>query len=609
MSDIALDHHVKVSKKTGFNQFWALLARYLRPQWGRVLGMALLLLAGIAIELANPQVIRYFLDSAQAGQGRSLLAAAGLFIAFSILQQGFQLAATYTSQNVGWAATNRLRADLARHCLRLDLTFHKRHTPGELIERIDGDVTGLANFFSEFTVRLLGNAMLVLGILALLFRENAWMGLGLTIYTLLTLIAMNLIQRMAIPRWKAERQAGADLSSYLEERISGAEEIKATAAEAYTMRRLYALLREFMQRRRVAFVTSSLAFSTTNLIYVLGYAGGLAVSVYLFMHGKASLGTAYLIVYYIGMLSDPLQKMREQVQDLQKSTASIQRIQELFDLQPGVANPIASQPLREGALECCFEHVSFCYDDQETAQNQTERGEGERVDLILDDISFKVQPGRVLGILGRTGSGKSTITRLLFRLYDPVAGEIRLGGVDLRATTPADLRSHVGMVTQDVQLFDAMVRENLTFFNPQITDDRLAAALKTLRLWEWVQSLPDGLSTRLAVGGQGLSAGEAQLLAFTRVFLRDPGLVILDEASSRLDLATETLVEHAVDRLFSGRTGVVIAHRLKTVQSANDILILEKGRVVEYGPRQSLALDPQSRFNHLLQTGLEEVLA
>jgi ABC-type multidrug transport system fused ATPase/permease subunit len=215
----------------------------------------------------------------------------------------------------------------------------------------------------------------------------------------------------------------------------------------------------------------------------------------------------------------------------------------------------------------------------------------------------------VLGILGRTGSGKSTLTRLLLRLYDPGQGCVRLGGVDIRAAALADLRQRVGMVTQDVQLFGASLRDNLTFFDPSITSAQLAAALKTLRLWEWVQALPGGLDTPLAAGGQGLSAGEAQLLAFTRVFLKNPGLVILDEASSRLDPATEALMEQAVSRLFEGRTGLVIAHRLKTVQRADDILILENGRVVEWGRREALASDPASRFSALMRTGMEEALA
>jgi len=186
--------------------------------------------------------------------------------------------------------------------------------------------------------------------------------------------------------------------------------------------------------------------------------------------------------------------------------------------------------------------------------------------------------------------------------------------VDIRDLTLTDLRRHVGTVTQDVQLFAATVRDNLTLFNnydpdrPPLGDDRIRDALETLGLGDWLRDLPHGLDTLLESGGQGLSAGEAQLLAFARVFLRDPHLVVLDEASSRLDPGTEQLLERAIDRLLIGRTGIIIAHRLRTVGRADDILILENGRVVEFGPRAALAADPGSRFYRLLQTGLEEVL-
>ncbi len=586
-----------------------LLARYLRPQARSVAWMALALLAGIAIKLVNPQVLRYFLDAAQAGGAlRSLSAAAGLFLAFAFLQQALSLAAQYTAARVGWQSTNRLRSDLVRHVLRLDLPFHKTHTPGELIDRVDGDVTHLSNFLSMFTVNVVGNGLLVLGILALLFRENAWLGLGMLAYTLVTLLVLRWIQSLAVPRWADERQASAALYGFVEERISGAEEIRAAGAEAYVMRGLYQHMRVFTRRNRAAMVYSSLTYNLTNLVYVLGYAAGLAVGVILFTRGEASLGTAYLITYYVGMLSDPLQSIRGQAEDLQQALANIQRINELFSLRPRVGDlPGAGEakPLPRGPLAVRFAGVSFQYDDDPGgagSENGAPQGSA------LSGVSFDIQPGRVLGILGRTGSGKSTLTRMLFRLYDPTQGAIELGGVDLREARLDDLRRQVAMVTQDVQLFQATVRDNLTFFNRAIPDERLEQVLRQLRLWDWVQSLPDGLETPLA-GGQSLSAGEAQLLAFARVFLKDPGLVILDEASSRLDPATETLMERAIDSLFAGRTGVVIAHRLKTVQRADDILILEDGRVVEYGPRAALAGDERSRFYRLLQTGLEEALA
>jgi ATP-binding cassette subfamily B protein len=216
-------------------------------------------------------------------------------------------------------------------------------------------------------------------------------------------------------------------------------------------------------------------------------------------------------------------------------------------------------------------------------------------------------PGRVLGLLGRTGSGKTTLTRLLFRLYDPTAGAIRLGGVDPRDMRHDELRARVGMVTQDVQLFQATVRDNLTLFDRSISDARIVAILEELGMRPWLNTLSLGLDTELSAGG-GLSAGESQLLAFARVFLQDPGLVVLDEASSRLDPATERLIERAVDKLLKGRTGIIIAHRLATVQRADEILILNRGRIAEHGAREQLACDPASRFATLLRVGMDEVL-
>jgi ATP-binding cassette subfamily B protein len=580
---------------SAFRRYGRFLIHYLRPQKGRVLWLAVLLLAGIGLQLLNPQVIRFFLDTAQAGGvPQALLLAAGAFIAFALLQQVIQWTARLASQQVSWAATNQLRLDLVRHCLHLDMPFHKEHTPGELIERIDGDADQLANFFSQFAVRILGNSLLVLGILLLLFREDLWVGVGMAFYTLLTLSVLGFVQRPAARRWAEARQMSAEQYGYIEEHISGAEELRAAGAEGYALRRLYQLMQVYLVKQRAAYVISSLTWNLTNLIYVIGYAAGLALAVYLYTQVKETLGTAYLIVYYVGMLTEPLQNILEQVQDLGQASASLGRLQELLDLQPQVRQPEEEAVhLPQGELGVEFQAVSFHYDQDEN---------------VLQDVSFSLPAGQVLGILGRTGSGKSTLTRLLFRLYDPTGGSIGLGGVDLRRVSLADLRGRVGMVTQDVQLFEASVRDNLAFFDASIRDEQLEQVLQSLRLWDWVQTLPQGLETKLSSGSLGLSAGEAQLLAFGRVFLKDPGLVILDEASSRLDPVTEALMEQAVDRLFAGRTAILIAHRLKTVQRADLILILENGRVAEFGPRQALAADPQSRFSLLLKTGLEEAL-
>lgn len=229
-------------------------------------------------------------------------------------------------------------------------------------------------------------------------------------------------------------------------------------------------------------------------------------------------------------------------------------------------------------------------------------------DRVLRNLTFELAPGRVLGLLGRTGSGKTTLARLLLRLYDPTEGRVCFSGAPLTDAGVDEVRKRVAVVTQEVQLFHASVRDNLTLFNLAIDDETIRAVLVDLELGPWLESLPEGLDTELSAGGGGLSAGQAQLLAFARVFLANPDLVILDEASSRLDPATEQRIEHAVDRLLANRTGIIIAHRLNTVQRADEVLILEDGAIRELGERVQLAQDPCSYFYHLLQTGMEDVL-
>jgi ABC-type multidrug transport system fused ATPase/permease subunit len=281
------------------------------------------------------------------------------------------------------------------------------------------------------------------------------------------------------------------------------------------------------------------------------------------------------------------------MQDLQKAAAGVERISDLFALSATIRGQ-GVRELPEGALPIGFDGVSFHYEDGEP---------------VLENVSFRLGAGRKLGLLGRTGSGKTTLTRLLFRLYDPVAGRIELGNTDLRALEPDYVRSRVAMVTQDVQLFRASVRDNLTFFGQQVPADAIIRVIRDVGLGDWYDRLEKGLDTDLAPGGNDLSAGQAQLLAFARVFLADPSVVVLDEPSSRLDPATERLLERAMARLLDGRTGIIIAHRLATVQKADDIMIIENGQVAEFGARPDLVRDPESHFSSLLRTGSQEAFA
>jgi ATP-binding cassette, subfamily B, bacterial len=579
-------------------QYWDLLVDYLRPEWRKTTLLAVLLFSGIGLQLLNPQIMRSFIDAALARAELGTLATyALLFIAVGLVNQVLTVATTYVGQDVGWRATNRLREDLARHCLNLDLGFYHERTPGELIERLDGDVTALSNFFSQLVVRVIGSGLLVMGTLVMLFREDWRVGLVLTVFAIVAMVTLNRARNLAVPQQREERQASANLFGLLEERLAGLDDIRANGAGAYTMLRYHERMRDLFQKGRKAIVLRSVTWLLAMGLFTVGNALTLGLGAYFFLIGAITIGTVYLFFQYTQMLQQPLEQITNQLQELQRATASIQRIQELRQIQSRVKDgPGALLPA--GPLRVEFDDVSFAYADEADAED----------DLVLRELSFQLAPGQILGLLGRTGSGKTTISRLLFRFYDPTSGAIRLGGADSRTARLPELRRRVGIVTQDVQLFSATVRDNLTLFDRAISDERVLTVINELGLDGWYASLPDGLETKLDSGGAGLSAGEAQLLAFVRVFLRDPGLVILDEASSRLDPATERLIERAVDKLLKNRTGVIIAHRLATVQRADEILILDGGRIGEHGRRADLARDPSSRFAQLLRVGMEEVL-
>jgi ATP-binding cassette subfamily B protein len=583
-----------------FREYRDLFIKYLRPRWAKVLLLTGLMLAGIGLQVANPQIIRYFIDTALAGGSQQgLVYAALIFLAFAITTQALAVAATYVGEDVGWSATNALRADLALHVLRLDMAYHNDHTPGELIERIDGDVANLAIFFATLVIRIFGSLLLVVGVLIALTLVNWRITLALTAYAGLALVLQTRFREFATPHWEATREVSGNLFGFLEEHLAGAEDIRSSGAVDYVLRDLYQLGRTRLATERKAATMGIVMVLLWIGLFALGQVVAFGAGYYLFQAGLLTVGTAYLIVYYTEVIFRPLADVSHELQNLQKAAGSLVRIRALAQtttqLPDGPGHPIPS-----GALGVEFDSVSFRYG---------QRG------LVLQDISLQVAPGQVLGLLGRTGSGKTTLTRLLVRLYDPTTGSIRVGTlraggqVDVRDARLAALRRRIGVVTQDVQLFRASVRDNLTFFDPAVADDRILAVIDELGLGPWYRALPAGLDSELEGGSAGLSAGQAQLLAFTRVFLKEPGLVILDEASSRLDPATEQLIEHAVDRLLVGRTGLIIAHRLDTVHRADHILILEGGQISEYGAYQALRQDPASRFYRLLQTGLQEVLA
>ena len=584
------------NKKTSlpFRAYWDILSVYLGARRGAFLLLAALIIGGIGLQLLNPQIMRRLIDGAIGSSPRGeLAAAAALFIAVALLQQALGVAAAYAGENLAWKATNELRSDLAEHCLSLDMDCHNDISPGEFIQRIDSDVAEFSNFFSQLVVRILGNVLLMVGIVAVLVVDSPAVGSFFALFAALALALLNLVRNIAVESERLMREADSALTGFLEERLAGTEDIRSSGAVGYVLGGLFRLQRTILLRWRKSGQNHILVRLIAGLVLTFGFAAAFVAGYILYRRGLMSVGRVFALISYVNLLSRPIRELSQQVDSLQSVGASVERIRELKLRKPAILDG-GDPPLPAGPLGLRFEGVNFSY------------AEGESV---LAGLDFDLMPGEVLGLLGRTGSGKSTIARLVFRLHEAQAGRIELGGLGLGTTRLADLRRRVAMVTQEVQLFQASVRENISFFDPAIGDAAILGAIEALGLLPWLAGLPQGLDTRIEAGGRSLSAGEAQLLAFTRVFIRDPGLVILDEASSRLDPATEGLIELAVDRLLRNRTALVIAHRLGTLDRADDILILEEGRSAEYGKRAALAADPASRFSALLRSGMEEALA
>jgi ATP-binding cassette subfamily B protein len=570
-----------------------LVATYLRPQRSRLLLLALLLFGGIGLQLANPQLVRIFIDRAEAGTPTSsLVTIAAAFLVVALLSQVAVVAETYVAEDLGWRTTNALRADLTRHLLTLDDSFHAEHGSGELIERIDGDVSAIAGFFARFVVHVAGSALFLVGVLVILWRQDWRIGVLLTGFAVGAAVYMTRGGGFVGARAREARHASADLSAFLEERLAGLPDIKANGADGYTMRRLHERLRDRFHTGRRSVLAGSIFTSVVSALFVAGAAASLALGVVLHARGALTVGAVFMVVRYTTMLQVPLERLSRHMNSFQQATGGIVRVRELLATAPRVVDG-EGVPVPEGALSVELDHVSFAYD----------------AEPVLDDVSLRLEPGQVLGLLGRTGSGKTTISRLLLRLHDVTEGSVRLGGVDVRRAGLDDLRRRVALVTQDVQLFAGTLRDNVTLYDPDVGDGRLAEVFEALALGPWLDELPAGLDTVVGAGARGLSAGESQLVALARVFLKDPGLVVLDEASSRLDPHTEELLEHAVAKLLAGRTGIVIAHRLATVDRADVVLVLDGGRVAELGRRDELAADPGSRLSALLRSGRGEVLA
>ncbi|MCY3413134.1 MAG: ABC transporter ATP-binding protein [Candidatus Heimdallarchaeota archaeon] len=577
-----------------FGKYFSLLNTYLRPQMLKLSGLIILILTSTALTVINPQILRYYIDTVmnqQITDISGLTTAALLYIGIAILAQILLIISVYLGQDLAWTSTNNLRYDLLDHCLNLDMGFHNQHKPGSMVERIDGDVLMLSTFFSTLTLYLGRNILLIVAILLALFLENLIIGGVFTTFTIIGLFFMMKSSKPAIKEWGKVREATSDTYGYIEERIAGKEDVLALGGERYVMKGFHqkaktqydAGMKAMIKSSYVRIVIFGIVGVSTTLVYTAG--------VPLVLQGVISLGGIFLIADYVRLINNPITNIGFQAQELQRADASIDRVQELFNITKNLKDE-GTERISQKPLSITFEDVSFEYKQNEP---------------VLKNISLHLEEHSSIGLIGRTGSGKTTLSRLIFRLYDPQNGRIIIDGRDIREYPLKELRDHIAVVTQTVELFNGTLRDNITLFNPNISDEMVIEVMQKVGLETWLKRLKHGLDTQIDAGN-GFSAGEAQLIAFTRVFLRDPQIVILDEASSRLDPATEILVDRATRKLLENRTSIIIAHRLSTLNHVDSIAILQDGEIIETGERSLLENDTDSTFSKLLVKDMVEVL-
>ena len=588
--------------KLPFVKFYVLLRKYLAPFKKQMALLLTLLLLDILFTLINPQIIRYYIDTFDLFQeglvstsqaNDRLFEAAILYVGIALIQQICFLGSVYFSQTLAWKSTNKLRLDVTTHCVYLDMTFHNQYTPGKMIERVDGDVTTLSTFFSQFILLIAANTIQIIAILVILFVEFSTIGLVFTVFTISMMLILYKIWNTASPYWKKVRQTSSDLLGYVEEVITSKEDVVANGAQEFMYKKFHDYSNEEYSAQVQAVLVSRMVHVGIMSIFSLGTLLVFILGIPLYYSGDISFGTLFLINSYIGILITPIIQIVRGSQELTQADASINRLNELFAIQSTIENIGKTELPEDDALDLEFRNVSFSYCEKEST---------------LENISFKIKKGTKLGLIGRTGSGKTTISRLIFRLYNPNSGDILFNNRKIQDLNLVSLRKKVAYVTQKVELFKATVRNNITFFEMNESSEKIEEIIKELELVEWYNRLPNGLETELS-GETGFSAGEAQLLALTRVFLKDPQFIILDEASSRLDPITDRLIDKAISKLLHEKTAIIIAHRLKTLEHVDEIMLLERGKIIEYGKREDLIKNPNSNFSKLLRSGIEEVLA
>jgi ATP-binding cassette, subfamily B, multidrug efflux pump len=479
----------------------------------------------------------------------------------------------YIMQWVGQKAMFDLRREIMAKLQKLDLAYYDHNPVGRMVTRITTDVDALNELFSSGLLMILGDLlMLTFVVIAMLELSPGMTAFLLAVMPLVVLVTMQ-FRRAVQKSYRKIRVAIARINSYLQEHISGIAVLQLFNGEARSRREFESINRDHMEAYKDAITAYGWFYPVAEFLGMLALALLLAYGGFRVRGGALQIGVVVAFFQYGLRFFRPIQDLSEKYNIMQSAMAAAERVFKLLDTPAQILSPAQPKAFPQSAAAIEFDHVWFAYKDD---------------DWVLSDVSFRIEPGETIAVVGHTGAGKTTIASLLLRFYEVQRGAIRIGGVDIREFDLEGLRRNFGIVLQDPHLFTGTIAENIRLGTPGISDDQLSDAAARVNLLDFVESLPDGFAQPVRERGAGYSTGQKQLINFARALAHNPGFLILDEATSSVDTETELRIREALQNLVVGRTSIVIAHRLSTIQRADRTIVMHKGRLREIGTHQEL---------------------
>ncbi len=555
------------------------LFTFAAPYKARLLVLGLVTVLVTAASLSEPLIIGYAIDEGLvAGSLAVIYAMVAVYVGVNVLTWVFSYVQTIGMGWVGQHMILDIRNALFGHLQSLSLQFYSEQKAGWIISRLTNDIENFNNLLNDGVQNLVKNGLTLIGVFIAIFFVDWRLALATVSILPVMVVGTALFRMESWKAYRAAREAVAEVAAHLQENVSGLRVVQAFTGERRSSSRFDERNRAYRRANARATLLSAVYFPGVELLGSVGLAVVLLYGGFRVVAGEMSVGELVAFVGLLNMFFQPIQQLSQLYSDLQSTLASLEKVFAVLDTESDRADSRDAKDLRDLRGDVEFDRVSFAYNE----------------DAVLQDVSFRIRPGETLAIVGETGAGKSTIVKLLSRFHDPTEGEVRIDGQDLRAVRGSSLRRHMGVVLQDTFLFTGAIKDNIRYGRPDAADEEIIAAAETVGADDFIRRFPEGYETQVRERGGRLSAGERQLVAFARALLADPKLLVLDEATSSVDLATEARIEAALDRLLAGRTSIVIAHRLSTVRRADRILVMGEGRVIEEGTHEELLARPSA---------------